>query len=265
MGKNSAIGWTHHTFNPWWGCEKPLVQIGDKTVVSPECLICYAEKWDSRCGGRHWGKTAPRRTDFSESHWNDPVRWNREAEQLGERRRVFCLSMGDILEDRRDLDALRLRTFRLAQATPWLDWMFLTKRADQLQVLVPDWVWWLPNVWPGVTAGVQPTAELRLPFLVALKRRFPHLVAWVSGEPLLGPVNLRPYLSSLDLVIVGGESGAGARLMNIDWVRPIRDDCQRAGVSFFFKQWGGLRPKDGGDELDGRQWQEIPKGAAATA
>src|ERR1039458_920208 len=120
MGKNSAISWTHHTFNPWWGCEKPLVQIGQKVVVSPECVSCYAETWDKRCGGANWGHTASRRT-FTDKHWNGPRQWNREARESGERKRVLCLSMGDICEDRRDLDAQRDKLWPLIAKTEWLD------------------------------------------------------------------------------------------------------------------------------------------------
>lgn len=246
MGKETEISWCDSTFNPWWGCEKPLVQIGGKEIVSPECVSCYAEKLDARWGGKHWGRTAPRRC-FGDKHWREPLKWNQEAAEAGRRWRVFCLSMGDILEDRRDLDDHRRRLCDLIPETPWLDWMLLTKRSDLFQILIPGWVWRLPNVWPGVTAGCQATANIRVPDLVGLKLAYPHLVAWVSCEPMLEPINWKqaaalypPYFKSspINLIIFGGESGPRSRRCDIAWILDGVRQCRSAGIHPFVKQFG---------------------------
>src|SRR4051812_17878872 len=102
MAKNSTIEWTHHTFNPWWGCTK----------VSPGCKHCYAETWARRVGQDLWGARAHRR-ELSDAYWREPLAWNAQAFRLGERHRVFCASMADVFEDRRDLDAKRERLWQL--------------------------------------------------------------------------------------------------------------------------------------------------------
>lgn len=285
MGKQTGISWTDHTFNPWWGCEKALIQIGGKTCVSPECEGCYAEVWDARCGGGHWGRTAPRRF-FGDKHWNEPLAWNREAEKDGVRRRVFCLSMGDICEDRRDLDAHRERLWPIIEQTKWLDWLLLTKHPDLFEALIPAHVWQLPNIHPGITAGVQDSANLRAGYLVRLKAKYPHIITWVSAEPLLSALDLWPWIEDINWVIVGGQSGAKAKPMHPDWARSVRDQCLAARVPFFFKQWGefcdwdqlpedvvreidavGEVPREmpfrvgkkaAGHLLDGQVWQQAP-------
>jgi protein gp37 len=254
MGENSKIAWTHHTFNPWWGCEKPLVQIGGKQVVSPECVSCYAETWDSRCGGAHWGHTALRRF-FGDKHWNEPLKWNRDARKAGERRRVFCLSMGDICEDRRDLDAQRERLWPLIEQTELLDWMLLTKRADLLQVLIPPRVWRLPNVWPGVTAGTQAMANLRVPFLVRLKQCYPHLISWISSEPMLEWIDWIEAGAGVlsvgrpDLIIFGGENGGRRRCCDLKWIRCGVKQCRMTGLRPFVKQLGS-NPIEGAHSIE---------------
>src|SRR5258708_7584279 len=117
MGKNSHIEWTHHTFNPWWGCTK----------VSPACDNCYAEAWAKRVGNDVWGSKAPRRF-FSDSHWKEPLKWQAQAAEEEERARVFCASMADVFEARPELDAPRARLWKLIESTPNLDWLLLTKR-----------------------------------------------------------------------------------------------------------------------------------------
>src|SRR5438132_14177344 len=121
MAKNSSIEWTHHTFNPWWGCSK----------VSPGCAHCYAEAWAKRIGQRVWGRQSSRRF-FGISHWEQPVRWNSEAERIRKRRRVFCASMADVFERRADLNAVREKLWDLIEITPWLDWLLLTKRPQNI-------------------------------------------------------------------------------------------------------------------------------------
>lgn len=274
MGKVTGISWTHHSFNTHHGCTEPLIEIGGKQVMAPECVRCYARTFSKRCGFDIWGDDKPRRF-FSDKHWDAPLQWNREAEASGEQKRVFCISMGDILENRRDLDPLRERLRELVARTPWLAWMILTKRADNFETLMPASFWMLPNVWAGVTAGVQESADLRIPYLLALKQRYPHLIAWLSMEPLLGPVDLWgpryrvggammsafAWGKGIDLAIVGGESGNGARPMELPWVHDIQDSCVAAETcAFYMKQLGGVKDKrDKIEDFPARlQVQEMP-------
>ena len=281
MAKNSKIEWTHHTFNPWWGCTK----------VSAACKHCYAEAWARRVGSKVWGARAPRRF-FGEAHWQEPRRWNQEAAREGERHRVFCASMADVFEDRAELDPWRTNLWELIADTPWLDWLLLTKRPHLVSRFVPWGPIWPSNVWLGTTAENQKWADQRIPHLFEL----PAAVRFLSCEPLLGRIDLTRWLvrrSSvaksypIDWVIVGGESGHRARPPHPTWIRHLRDQCTNAGVAFHFKQWGNWRPtvngfavkyraldiEDGsgivavmvnmgkaaaGRELDGRTWDEIP-------
>jgi len=233
MAKNSAIEWTHHTFNPWWGCTK----------VSPACKNCYAESWAKRVGVNVWGSRTDRRF-FSEKHWVEPFRWNREAEAQKIRRRVFCASMADVFENRHDLDPWRERLWPIIDHTPWLDWLLLTKRPQHVSRFAPWNNAWPKNVWLGTTAETQRWADERLPELM----QYPARVRFISCEPLLGPIDLTPWLApvasehGLNWVIAGGESGAKSRPMNPAWAESIRDQCQTAHVPFHFKQWGHWGP-----------------------
>lgn len=258
MGADSKIEWTHHTFNPWHGCVK----------VSPGCANCYAEAFDRRTHGTskhvtdsgetrepHWGKDAPRRF-FGDKHWAEPLKWNRDAEKAGERRRVFCASMADVFEDRPDLIEPRARLAALICDTPNLYWLLLTKRPENVRDL-----WWAaygeaaslpPNVWLGTTCEDQQRADERIPHLLAV----PAAVRFLSVEPMLGPVDLAKAGAmglivhddgsatdfgappSVDWVIVGGESGAVARSFDPAWAYGIVDECQAAGVACFVKQMG---------------------------
>lgn len=233
MGQDSKIEWTHSTFNPWWGCVK----------ISDGCKHCYAESFSKRYGHKIWGVDAERRF-FGDKHWNEPVKWNREAEKAGERRRVFCASMADVFEDRGDLDVSRSQLFMLISQTPMLDWLLLTKRPQNIAKMLPPH--WLrnpqSNVWLGTTCENQEQADKRIPELLQV----PAAIRFLSCEPLLGPVDLLsaskdPFggIPGIDWVIVGGESGHGARPMAEMWARDLRDQCLRAGVPFFMKQDSG--------------------------
>lgn len=231
MGAFSKIEWTHHTFNPWWGC----------TRVSPACKHCYAETWSRRLGLDIWGNQVERRF-FSDSHWQNPVRWDRAAKKSGLRARVFCASMADIFEDRAELQPWRERLWPLIEATPNLDWLLLTKRPHRIKRSVPWTERWPDNVWVGTTAESQKWAEKRIPHLVTL----PAKVRFLSCEPLLDKLDLSQWLRKgaqrIDWVIAGGESGAKARPMNPQWVRALRDQCLAEKVPFHFKQWGHWAP-----------------------
>lgn len=130
----------------------------------------------------------------------------------------------------------------------------LTKRHQRLSALAPA-LDWPPNVWIGVSVENQHWADHRIPALLEV----PANVRFLSVEPLLQEVNLNRYLDGIDWVIVGGESGPQARPMDVEWVRKLRESCNEAGVSFFFKQWGGRYNKSGGRTLDGRTYDEFPK------
>jgi protein gp37 len=237
MGKRSAIEWTDHTFNPVWGCVK----------LSPACDNCYAETFDHRLGGAHWGPHAPRR-EFGDKHWNEPLKWNREAEREGRRHRVFCASMADVFDNQWP-QHVRPRLWKLIAATPMLDWLLLTKRPQNIARMLPtNWGSGWPNVWLGVTAENQEEANRRIPVILSI----PAVVHFVSYEPALGPLDLheavtpvlgdarhvtiRETVPLIDWVIAGGESGHRARPANPDWFRSVRDQCAAAGAAFFMKQ-----------------------------
>lgn len=251
MGENSKIEWTHHTFNPIWGCVK----------VSPGCEHCYAETFAKRTGHAIWGPaaTTERRT-FGDKHWDEPRKWNDEAAEVGERRRVFCASMADVFEEHPQLRNERFRLWHLIGKTPALDWLLLTKRPENVASMVPaQWSadGYPANVWVGTSTENQHYANKRIPELLYVPAR----VRFLSVEPLLGPLDLSEYLSEggIHWAIVGGESGPKARPMNPDWVRSLRDQCNAAGVAFLFKQWGGVRKHETGRILDGRTWDEYPQ------
>ena len=235
MGKNSHIEWTHHTFNPWWGCHK----------VSPACDHCYAELWAKRMGQSLWGTESPRRF-FSDSHWREPLIWNEEARASGVRQRVFCASMADVFEHRADLKPQRIRLWKLIDNTPNLDWLLLTKRPQNIARIAPWGANWPANVWLGTSVENQALAEKRLPFLL----KNPAVVRFLSCEPLLGSVDLRQWFQrngfySIDWVIVGGESGGSSRPMHPDWVTSLLHQCHDFEVPFHFKQWGQWVPAQG--------------------
>ena len=229
MAKNSKIEWTHHTFNPWWGCIK----------VSPACKHCYAESWARRLGQNLWGASSPRRF-FGEQHWSEPLKWNRQAEKDGQRKGVFCASMADVFEARGELDLWRDKLWTLIEQTPWLDWLLLTKRPQHIERYAP-WSEWPAHVWLGTTAETQKWADERIAELV----RNAASVRFISAEPLLGALDISRWLhrGALDWVIAGGESGSKARPTKPVWVRDLRDQCGRFGVAFHFKQWGHWAPE----------------------
>lgn len=260
MGENSNIEWTDHTFNPWIGCTK----------VSPGCAHCYAEARDKRHlieKVDHWGKGAPR-LHTSASNWRQPLKWNQANAECGvrsaeRRQRVFCASLGDWLDDEVPIEWLA-DLLKLIHETPNLDWLLLTKRPENFNrrlAGVFDWFQsgdgpvkrfaaaWLfgefpANVWIGTTVEDQTRADERIPELLKIPAR----IRFLSCEPLLGPVDLAfsafngadsfGGMPGIHWVICGGESGGGARPMHPQWARGLRDQCTRAEVPFFFKQWG---------------------------
>lgn len=285
MAENTKIEWAHHTFNPWEGCQK----------VGPGCDHCYAEARNQRfAGGTNWGPGAPRRRTSAEN-WRKPFAWDRAAAVAGERHRVFCASLADVFDNAVD-PTWRDDLWALIRATPNLDWMLLTKRPGNIaKMLPPDWGSGYPNVWLGCTVVSQEGADRDIPKLLAVPAR----VRFLSMEPLLGPVDLtsiadngwseidalREYPASqayeewgddaedmgpfadqpaLDLVIVGGESGPGARPMELSWARSIKDQCAAAGVACFVKQLGRTCIMDRHDAVQpcalGAGWDALEPG-----
>lgn len=245
MGKTTEINWCHHTFNPWRGCVK----------LSQACASCYASTWAKRTGKDIWGADKPREM-ASESYWRQPLNWDADAREAGERRRVFCSSLADVGEDRLDLVKPRERLMRLIRQTQNLDWLLLTKRPENM---VPFFNWnivdcrfepgqWPTNVWVGTTIENQEWADKRLPYLARIKS----VVRFVSVEPMLGRIMLQGERDGIvynwlveggaKWVICGGESGGKARPMHPDWARELRDQCRDNRVPFLFKQWGEYGP-----------------------
>ncbi len=245
MGEITAIKWTDHTFNGWWGCVK----------ISPACTHCYAATFAARTGHAVWGASAPRRF-FGEKHWREPVAWAKKAATEGVRRRVFCSSMADVFEDYQGLDAERSKLWALIEATPELDWQLLTKRPHNIRKMVPErWLLAPPaNVWYGTTVESRQYLDERATALLSTPAR----VHFFSCEPLLGHLDLKGYRPAW--IIAGGESGPGFRPLDLDHARALRDQCREKGIAFFFKQVGGRRPDSGGDLLDGERIQEMPHG-----
>lgn len=279
MAENTNIEWATHTFNCWRGCTK----------VSAGCANCYAETMSGR-NPKTLGVWGPNGTRVvaAEAAWKEPLKWDRKAAEVGERHRVFCASLADVFEKwpgnvvdshgralfiTRDggwthaeddvptitLDDVRERLWRLIEKTPNLDWLLLTKRPQNFVRMLPGS--WLksprPNVWLGTSVEDQAAADARIPRLLDT----PAAIRFLSCEPLLGPVDLRV---GIDWVIVGGESGPGARPCNVEWIRSIVAQCKAAGTACFVKQLGAqvaLRndrfsewPHEGDGLLDLEDW-----------
>lgn len=288
MSSDTKIQWTDHTFNPWWGCTK----------VHAGCKHCYAEATDKRWGGDHWGN-GPRRMVLGE--WSKPAKWNADAEKAGVRARVFCASMCDLFEDydgpvvnqqgqpigrpgedgNWTVPKLRARVFDIITETPWLEWQLLTKRPENVIGMTPK-AWrtnWPANVITGTSPCNQETFDGTITSLQLIPGRH-----FLSCEPLLGELNLDVNrhgfgawsddvcMTGIDWVIVGGESGRGARGCCVDWIRSIVRQCAATGVPCFVKQLGANPWFDDGSEginagnalvlkdAKGGDWNEWPKG-----
>ena len=241
MGANTKISWADHTFNPVWGCTK----------VGPGCTQCYAEALDRRTGGDHWGPGKPRRRT-SEKNWNEPRRWNRQAEKTGVRPKIFCASMADVFDNEWPSE-WRTDLWALIRETPNLCWLLLTKRSGNVPKMLPDdWGDGWPHVWLGATVVNQEEADRD----VSKLRAVPATIRFLSIEPMLAPIT--PDLEKIDWTIVGAESGPKRRPMNEDWVRSLRDQCAAAGTAFFYKQNIINGQKVECPTLDGRQHIEFP-------
>jgi protein gp37 len=241
MAENSKIGWTDHTQNFWQGCHK----------VSPECKHCYIDGILRRQGREPFA--GPIRTT---STWGDPYRWEREAIATNRRLRIFTCSMSDFFHP--GADGWRNEAWDTIRACHHLDWLVLTKRPELITERLPaDWAEGYPNVWLGVTCGVR--ASLKR---VEMLQDIPASFRFVSAEPMLERIDFGPYLDgSIHWIITGCESAGVSkrRPMDIDWVRDIDRQCQKAMVAHFFKQrYEGTRLVYDG-VLDGESRQAWPQ------
>ena len=234
MADKSKIEWTQATWNPVTGCTK----------VSPGCKHCYAERLAKRLQAMGVKKYANGfKVTLHEDALEIPLRWKHP-------RIIFVNSMSDLFHEEVPLEFIR-KVFAVMKQARQHIFQVLTKRAERMAELAPL-LEWPPNVWMGVSVENQ-----HYTYRIDLLRQVPASVRFLSLEPLLGPIpDLN--LDGIHWVIVGGESGPGARPMRKEWVLDIRDQCQRAGVLFFFKQWGGVYKSRNGRILEGRTWDEMP-------
>ncbi|QFU90934.1 Phage protein Gp37/Gp68 [Amycolatopsis sp. YIM 10] len=243
MSDGSSIEWTEATWNPTTGCDR----------VSAGCDNCYALTLAKRLkamGSAKYQNDGDPRTSgpgfgvaTHTAALGEPFRWRQP-------RRVFVNSMSDLFHAKVPIDFVR-RVFAVMEATPQHTYQVLTKRSRRIRRVAQS-LDWPANLWLGVSVEDERVVD-RIDDL----REVPAAVRFLSCEPLLGPLP-ELNLDGIGWVIVGGESGPGARPMAATWATEIRDQCQRAAVPFFFKQWGGRTPKAGGRELDGRTWSEYP-------
>ena len=248
----SDIEWTEATWNPVAGC----------SVISPGCTNCYAMRMAARLQAMGMAKYAGTtrksgkrhvwtgRINFDDRALTAPLTWRKPQ-------RIFVNSMSDLFQERVEESFVR-RVWSVMEQARWHSFQILTKRPDRmLAMLERSSFAKLPNVWLGTSVESEDYIER-----IALLRRVPAAIRFISFEPLLGPI-LDPDLTGIHWGIVGGESGPRARSMECWWVEELRDSCKRQRVAFFFKQWGGKRKKKTGRLLAGRLWDEYPSIAAS--
>lgn len=241
MADGSAIEWTEATWNPVTGCNK----------VSPGCAHCYAETFAERWRGI---PGHPYEQGFDLRLWPErleqPLKWKRP-------RLVFVNSMSDLFHEDIPEDYIR-RVFDVMVEASHHTFQILTKRHERLSEIA-ERLPWPKNVWMGVSIE-----NRRFVHRADHLRMVPSAVRFISAEPLLGQLE-GIDLSGIDWLIAGGESGPRHRPVKEEWLVDLRDRCKAEGVAFFFKQWGGRRPKSGGRELDGRTWDQMPQTLARVA
>jgi protein gp37 len=238
MAENSAIEWTDATWNPVTGCTK----------ISAGCDNCYAARFSERFRGVP-GHPFEMGFDLTlrPERMKQPLEWKRP-------RMIFVNSMSDLFH--KDIPKEHIvAVFDTMEKADWHVYQLLTKRSSLLQKFINDRYRTRKapaHIWFGVSVeNRQATARI-----THLQKANAH-VRFLSIEPLIAPVGPLD-LRAIDWVIVGGESGPGARPMNPEWAIDVRNQCLAAGVAFFFKQWGGRSPKTGGRLLEGREWNQFP-------
>lgn len=228
--KNSAINWTDHTANFWWGCFK----------VSDGCKNCYAEGLSKRYGKDIWGPPKTTKREPKLGIWSDIHKWDREAKAKGVRRRVFVSSMSDFLEDHPMVAEAREMALDAIEKLQWLDVLILTKRPENAERFLSSWYDdFPPHVWMGASVENQTVAQDRVYHLNLI----PAVTHFLSVEPMLEDIFFGSGLHHIDWVICGGESGPKSRPFQWDWARSLRDQCRDAGVAFWMKQGGGYPNK----------------------
>jgi protein gp37 len=234
MANRSAIEWTESTWNPITGCTK----------VSPGCKHCYAERLAKRLQAMGQPNYANGfKLTMHEHALEIPLHWKTPQT-------IFVNSMSDLFHKDVPLEFIQ-RVFEVMHQANWHRFQVLTKRSERLLELAPQLIW-PAHVWMGVSVETKDYA-----FRIDHLRQTEAHIKFLSLEPLLGPLpDLN--LEGIDWVIVGGESGPGARLIRPSWVIEIRDQCSAAKVPFFFKQWGGTNKKKNGRLLEGQTWDEMP-------
>lgn len=234
MALNSKIEWTQATWNPITGCTK----------ISEGCKYCYAEKLVRRLKGMHQEKY---RNGFEvtlhEKNLKDPLSWKKP-------KMIFVCSMSDLFHKDVPLSFIQ-KVFETMKEATQHKFQVLTKRAERLPE-INNFLSWPDNVWLGVTVELE-----KYLYRIEHLKKTGAKTKFISFEPLLGMIN-KINLEGIDWVIAGGESGPGARPMENDWVRSIRNNCLEQNTPFFFKQWGGVSKKKNGRILDGRAWDEYP-------
>ncbi len=236
MATKSSIEWTESTWNPITGCNK----------VSPGCKHCYAERMALRLQAMGQPNYANGFKLTMHDHMLEmPLHWKTPQT-------IFVNSMSDLFHQDIPLEFIQ-RVFAVMHQANWHRFQVLTKRSERLLELAPQ-LTWTSNIWMGVSVENADYTH-RIDHL----RQTGAQIKFLSLEPLLGPLPNMNF-KEIDWVIVGGESGPGARPMNPSWVTEIRDQCLTAQVPFFFKQWGGTNKKKNGRLLEGRTWDEMPEG-----
>ena len=234
MGLNSSIEWTEATWNPVTGCSH----------ISAGCAHCYAERMALRLKAAGMTKNKDGfKVTTHEKELLTPQSWRKPHD-------VFLCSMGALFHEKVPPEFIR-RVFDVMRSCRQHRFQVLTKRSQRLRQLALT-LPWLQNIWMGVTVEDARNVK-RIADLVAT----PAKVKFLSIEPLIDDVGHLP-LDGIDWVIVGGESGPGARPMKKEWVLSIRSQCEMAGAAFYFKQWGGVRKHLNGRELEGRTWDDMP-------
>jgi len=234
MAQPSTIEWTESTWNPTTGCTK----------ISPVCKNCYAERFAERWRGT---KGHPYEQGFDLKLWDDrveiPLHWKKP-------RVIFVNSMSDLFHKDIPFEFTE-KVFETMRKAYWHTYQVLTKRPERMLEFSKTYGKWSTNVWAGVSVENQ-----QYTYRIDILKKIHVETKFLSCEPLLGPLDLE--LKNIDWVIVGGESGPGARDMKKEWVVSIQKQCQKANVAFFFKQWGGVFKSHTGRELNGKTYDEMP-------
>lgn len=240
MAGNSSIEWTEVTWNPVTGCNK----------ISDGCKHCYAERMANRL---HAMGNPRYQNKFNVTLHNDlintPRKWNKP-------KRIFVNSMSDLFHESIPSEFIQ-KVFITMNETSQHSYQVLTKRPERL-FEISNILNFTENIWIGTSVE-----NVKVTNRIEILRKIPARIKFLSCEPLLGPLD-KLNLNGINWVIVGGESGPGARPMEADWVRSIRDQCKKQSVAFFFKQWGGVQKHRNGRELDNRTYDEYPNKTSST-